>query len=138
MYRVEGVIGILQDPVVIPLFSAIQPDRNQSKQRKSLSGQILCFSEQFKHIRKTAEHFHIDIPQTDQLSEIIPPFPAAEKIENKNGQDSRMVEIHKRYDADNVTEQDRCCTDGNTSEQFTGLFGFFVQNDQTDRDQKCP
>ena len=95
MCRIERIAEIPEPPAVISLPSAVQPDRNQREKRESLSGQFERSAEQGDFIHKSAQQLHIDVPQTDKLAQIPPPYPSAEEIEDQYGENACVVEIHK-------------------------------------------
>lgn len=59
---------------MVTLLSFIQTDRNQCQKRKALSCDKVCLPKYINHIWETTKNFKIDVPQTQQLSKIAPPY----------------------------------------------------------------
>ena len=84
MNRIECVAGILKRLGMIPLSAAIEPDWDQSKERKALTSKKISTAEQVDLIPKSAQHLHIDIPEADELRDTTQPISLPEEIENEN------------------------------------------------------
>ena len=132
MKRVECVIAILQQPAVITLFAAIQPNGDQRQKGETLTNEKVGFAKQLQFVSKSAQHLHVDVPQAEQLTGITPPFLLPEEIEYKDSQNARVVEIHHGQQSCDITDHN-----GRTSHQqadpklFLG-FGLFIPMDQDD------
>ena len=122
MKRIECVIDILQQLAVITLPAAIQPNGDQCQKGETLANEKIGFAKQLQLIGKPAQHLHIDVPQTEQLTDIAPPFLLSEKIEYKYGQNARMVEIHHGQQACNITDQNGRASDEQADPKLFLLF----------------
>ena len=83
MQRIKYIVSILQPFSVIPLSPSVQPDWNQGKKGKTLPHDIKCMSKELQLIHVATQHFYIDVPQTEKLPYIAPPFSVSEKIKYK-------------------------------------------------------
>ncbi len=120
------------------LLALVEPDGNQCQQRKGLLRKEKVFSPKGKLVTKTAHHFHIDIPQADQLPQIIPPLAPPQEIKHKNGQNAIMVIIHKGEDSRNAGRKQGSKCYHNFLEKLSGLLCFFIPVYQQEGNEKGP
>ena len=138
MQRIKGVAGVLERFAVMPLFAAVQPDRDQRQQRETLPHQEIGFISKVNFVTVSAQNFHVNVPQTEKLPDIAPPFALTEEIECKNHQNTGVVIVHHREKSRKTSDNDGRAADQNANGQLSALFCLLVPVDQTDRDQKAP
>ena len=130
MHGVKCIIEPLQLFTVMPLLPCIQPDWDQCQQSNPLSCDKMCLTKQVNFISKSFEYFKVDIPHTDQLSQIFPPLFATEEIERQRHKNASMIIIYKGNDSAKIRNTDRCNSNGYS---FPNLLFFccFIPMNQT-------
>ena len=92
--RIKSVAEILKRPVMEPLPSFVEPDRDQRQKGKPLLAQLEAVPEKGKWEHLPAQKLHIDPVEGSDLPQQIPPLPSPEKVKDKYGQHSGAVIVH--------------------------------------------
>ena len=137
MQRVESVVEILQCFAVVSLSALIQPDRNERQQSDALPGDEMNIAQDGDLVSVSAQHFKVDVPHTDQLSQVMPPLFAPEEVEGQQNEDSGVIIVYKGDQTANIG-YDKCGdSDQYSFPNLLGL-GFFVPVNESDGNQKAP
>lgn len=81
MNGIKRIAGILEGLAVIPLPPAVEPDRYEREERKSLLAKLKVEAEDADGIQQPAHQVHVDPIERQHLPEELPPVPSAEKVE---------------------------------------------------------
>ena len=131
MYRVKQIVNGMKLFAMVSLFAVVEPDGDQRQQSDGLSCDEMGTAEQIEFISEAAQYFEIDIPHAKQLTPIIPPFFAPEKVEGQNHEDTCIIIIHKCDDSADVCNANRGKAYRDPFPNRTRSY-FFVPMDQSD------
>ena len=138
MEGVEGVAGVLEGFCMAALFAVVGPDQGKGQKGEALAGQEDGAAEKLEFVAVAPKKFHVDIPQAQQLAQAAEQGVPAEKVEDKDGQDAGVVEVHHGHKAHDGTQHDGAAAYRNLAPEFLGCPCFFVPADQGQGDQKTP
>lgn len=105
MHRIEGVAGVLEEPAVVALAAAVEPDRDQREEGEALLTQFDLGAKDVHGIHQTTEELDIDPIQGEELAQEAPPLTATEEIENEHREHAGSVVIHHTEGAEHGTER---------------------------------
>ena len=138
MCRIKGIAEILKWLAVIPLLTLIQPDGEQCQQREALLGKEKIPAQERKLIAHSTHHFYIDVPQADQLPNIVPPLAPPQEVEREHCENTAVMVIHKGEDSCNAGRKKGGKSYNDLFKKVSGLSGFFVPVHQQQGNKECP
>ena len=134
MGRIEPVAKLLEPFGRITFSATVEPDEDQTQERKTLLRKFKGISENIDRVNQSLKQFTINIVQTAKLTDIAPEMIAPTEIEQQDHQNTGGIVVAEGDDAQKTAQQNRYSRGQINNQRLVGLFGGFIQVDHPEAD----